>query len=52
MSHPREQKPSPTAGPARPDAGFSLIELMVALVVTLIVSGAVYGLLTYLGERS
>jgi len=46
MSHPREQKPSPTEAPARPDAGFSLIELMVALVVTLIVSGAVYGLLT------
>jgi prepilin-type N-terminal cleavage/methylation domain-containing protein len=45
MSHP-PAKPSPTPAPSRPDSGFSLIELMVALVVTLIVSGAVYGLLT------
>jgi prepilin-type N-terminal cleavage/methylation domain-containing protein len=40
MSHPS------TPPVSRPDAGFSLIELMVALTVTLIVSGAVYGLLT------
>src|SRR5262245_52390519 len=46
MSHPRESKPSLTAAASRPDSGFSLIELMVALTVTLIVSGAVYGLLT------
>jgi prepilin-type N-terminal cleavage/methylation domain-containing protein len=45
MSHPTEPKPSLREAP-RPDSGFSLVELMVALVVTLIVSGAVYGLLT------
>ena len=45
MSHPTEPKPSPREAP-RPESGFSLVELMVALVVTLIVSGAVYGLLT------
>jgi prepilin-type N-terminal cleavage/methylation domain-containing protein len=31
---------------AVPAAGFSLVELMIAMVVTLLVSGAVYGLLT------
>jgi len=31
---------------AGPQAGFSLIELMVALTVTLVVSGAIYGLLS------
>ena len=31
--------------PTRDQAGFSLIELMVAMVVTLIVTGAIYGLL-------
>jgi prepilin-type N-terminal cleavage/methylation domain-containing protein len=45
MSELSKPKSSPTEAP-RPDSGFSLIELMVALVVTLIVSGAVYGLLT------
>jgi prepilin-type N-terminal cleavage/methylation domain-containing protein len=30
----------------RKDSGFSLVELMVAMTVTLIVSGAIYGLLT------
>jgi type IV pilus assembly protein PilW len=29
----------------RPQAGFSLVELLVAMVVTLVVSGAIYGLL-------
>jgi prepilin-type N-terminal cleavage/methylation domain-containing protein len=29
----------------RPDAGFSLVELLVAMVITLIVSGAIYGLM-------
>jgi prepilin-type N-terminal cleavage/methylation domain-containing protein len=29
----------------RPDAGFSLMELLVAMVITLIVSGAIYGLM-------
>jgi prepilin-type N-terminal cleavage/methylation domain-containing protein len=46
MSELSKPKPSPTEAASRPDSGFSLIELMVALVVTLIVSGAVYGLLT------
>jgi prepilin-type N-terminal cleavage/methylation domain-containing protein len=32
--------------PGNPQAGFSLIELMVALVVTMIITGAMYGLLT------
>lgn len=32
--------------PAGGEAGFSLVELMVAMTVTLIVSGAIYGLLT------
>jgi len=30
----------------RPEDGFSLVELMVAMTVTLIVSAAIYGLLT------
>jgi prepilin-type N-terminal cleavage/methylation domain-containing protein len=30
----------------RPDRGFSLVELMIAMTVTLIVTGAIYGLLT------
>jgi len=46
MSHPSTPPTSPGGAASRPDAGFSLIELMVALTVTLIVSGAVYGLLT------
>lgn len=35
----------PSTREARRDAGFSLAELMVALVVTLVISGAVYGLI-------
>ena len=35
-----EMKPTPT-----PERGFSLIELMIAMVVTLIITGAIYGLL-------
>ncbi len=35
-----------TRGVGTQDAGFSLIELMVAMTITLVVTGAIYGLLT------
>src|SRR4029450_3035333 len=35
-----------TMAQPRAQAGFSLVELMIALVITLIVSGAIFGLLT------
>jgi type IV pilus assembly protein PilW len=34
-----------TRGRSGPEAGFSLVELLIALTITLIVSGAIYGLL-------
>ena len=34
------------AGPGRAQAGFSLVELLVAMTVTLIITGAVFGLLS------
>ena len=38
-------KANDMTAPTRDQAGFSLLELMVAMVVTLIVTGAIYGLL-------
>jgi len=42
--HKRSSRAEPTAASSR-EGGFSLVELLVAMLITLIVSGAIYGLL-------